>query len=118
MKRIILLLFVCLPCVFAQEKEESEVTNPCEHPIIIKAQTSGLNSLTFREIPQFWFKAFQCKRHAKKTGEKSDFSNLYKQKHRQNFDEARQLSGIGSCCFVITISIMFYSYFGHLAGAN
>ena len=118
MKGIFLLLFFFVSWASSQPETKDKTPQPCEHPVIKKAQTEGLNSLTLKEIPQFWFMAFQCKRQAKKAGEKINFRSLYKQKQQQNFEEARQLSGIGTCCLVVTALILSYSYLGHVIGAD
>jgi len=118
MKRLFLALIILASLTSAQQNKESRPTTPCDHPIIKKARTEGLNSLTFKESLQFVYRAIQCKRYAKKTGEEIDFRSLFKQKQKQNFEEARQLSGVGTCCLIVTVLIVFYSYYGYMMGAD
>jgi len=117
-KTPILLVVILFSWTFAQTEKAIKPDNPCDHPVIKKAQTEGLNSLSILEIPQFLLATIQCKRHAKKTGEKVDFDSLYKQKNQQNYETSQQLSGIGTCCLVVTALITFYSFVGYMLGAD
>ncbi|MEE9166616.1 MAG: hypothetical protein V3U24_04020 [Candidatus Neomarinimicrobiota bacterium] len=96
----------------------AEENAPCDHRIIKKAQTEGLNSLSLVEIPQFWVAAVRCKQEAKKAGKKINFRHLYRQKQEENFEKAREISGVGTFCLVVTGLVLFYSYFWLVAGSD
>lgn len=116
MKKASMLLIFCLSSLGAQPDERSDVKNLCEHPVLEKAREQGLNSLTLEEIPQFWFRALLCKRYVRKGGEDIDFKDLYKQKQEENFENARELSGIGTCFAAVTGLVLLYSFLGFVAG--
>ena len=118
MKRIWITLWIFSSLVLAQPDENTKRVNPCDHPVLEKARNEGLNSLSLKQIPQFWFRAWRCTRYAKREGQKSDFRLLYEQKQEENYEEARKLSGLGTSCLTVTAIILFYSYFGYFMSAG
>ena len=118
MKIVPLTIIIFLSYAFAQTDNGVKVDSPCEHPVIKKAQIEGLNSLKISEIPKFWFMAFRCKRHAKKSGEEVDLRSLFEEKKQQNYEKAHHISGLGTCCLVMTVFIVFYSYVGYMMGGD
>lgn len=118
MKLVLVTVLSLFTFTAAQEEMPKEPPAACEHPVLVKARSAGLNALTVKEIPRFWVKSILCKREAKKRGETIDFKDLYSGKRRSNFEESRKLSGIGSCCVMVSTLILFYSYWGLLMGAD
>jgi len=61
------LLFLMGTVVFsvlsAQESDSLTVKEPCESKYIAKAQKEGLRSLSLREIPFYYYSAYQCRRN-------------------------------------------------------
>lgn len=117
MVRLVLICLVVSP-LFSQTEEEKVEPDLCAHPIIEKARNEGLNGLSLKEIPQFWALSILCKRQAKKRGLEVSFKELYNSKRKTNYEEGRTLSGIGSCCVMVSTLILFYSYWGLLMGAD
>lgn len=117
-KQTVLTLIVLAALMSAQQEKETGEISPCDHRIIQKAKEKGLNSLSVKEIPQFWFAVVRCKLEARKGDKKVDFGHLYRQKQNENFEKARELSGLGTCLFTVTGLTLLYFYLGFIAGAD
>lgn len=117
-KQAVVILIVLTALISAQQEKETGEISPCDYRIIQKAKEKGLNSLLVKEIPQFWFAVVRCKLEARKGDRKVDFGHLYRQKQNENFEKARELSGLGTCLLTVTGLTLLYSYFGLAAGAD
>lgn len=84
-------------------------TDPCQHPVVIKARTEGLNALTFLEIPRFVYLSWSCQRTAKKEGRQVDFGDLYREKWAENYDKSQEISGLGATVLTVSVLILVYS---------
>jgi len=112
---VVLLTFVSIQ---AQTEETSVISdpNPCEHPIIQKALVDGLNSLTLREIPEYWYRTWLCKRYAKKAGIAVDFSSAREQKREELRQPIEEISGPGAFCATCVTVVVVFSYYSYFAG--
>ncbi|MCH8011045.1 MAG: hypothetical protein IIA61_03705 [Candidatus Marinimicrobia bacterium] len=84
--------------------------NPCQSPVLQKAQTQGLKSLKPDEIVEYWIRNWQCKRYAKRVGQDINLGYLQKQKQEEYYREAKELSGLGSCFTTVIIITILYSF--------
>ena len=119
MRWIVILVLLASATIQAQsnveQKPASEPT-PCEHPIIRKALVDGLNSLTLEEIPQYWYRAWLCKRYAKKSGITVDFSSARGRKREELRQPKEELSGPGAFCATCVTVVLVFSYYSYFAG--
>ncbi|MFQ6673901.1 MAG: hypothetical protein ACE5GH_03830 [Fidelibacterota bacterium] len=118
MKTVLMIIWTVASLAMAGPATPGKTVNPCDHPVIKKAKSEGLKSLSLKEIPQFWLAAWQCKRSVRRKGKEIDFRSLYREKQRENYEEARTLSGVGTGCLTFTVLILFYSYLGYALGAQ
>ena len=88
----------------------------CEHPIVNKAKKEGLSSLTWKETPFFMVMSFRGKRQARKAGVNYSIGKLFQEKQAKQHEEAKMISGPGSCCITVTGLIIIYSFLGLALG--
>ncbi|MFQ6616687.1 MAG: hypothetical protein ACE5HZ_07995 [Fidelibacterota bacterium] len=92
--------------------------DPCDHPVVVKATSEGLNALKGLEIPEFIYLSWRCKRMARKEGRQVDFDQMYREKWRENFEESKEISGVGASVLTATVLILFYSFTAFSLGAE
>ena len=98
--------------------EEQTFLVSCEHPVMNKARTEGLASLSWKETPVFIAMSVRCKLQARRSNVQMPLGQLFKDKQVQRHAEAKTISGPGSCCVTVTGLIMVYSLLGALLGAS
>ncbi len=119
MRWIVILVLLASASVQAQSNVEKPLVTsptPCEHPIIRKALVDGLNSLTLKEIPQYWYQAWLCKRYAKKAGITVDFSAARTRKQEELRHPLEEISGPGAFCATCITVVVVFSYYSYFAG--
>lgn len=92
--------------------------DPCEHPVMAKARSEGLNALSASEVPEFLYWSWRCKRLARKEDRSVDFGQLYREKWEENYKESQEISGLGAAVLTGAVLILFYSYTAFLLGAE
>ena len=85
------------------------------HPIINKANQSGLASLKIKEIPSFIFFNIKCKVQARRENIKLKKSNLFKDKQTFQHNLNKKISGPGALIASLSSLILFYTYMGLIA---
>ena len=113
---LILLSFASLMAQNSETTAAETTPNPCEHPLIRKALVDGLNSLTLKEVPEYWYQAWLCKRYAKKAGIAVDFSAARGRKREELRQPVEEISGPGAFCATCVTVVVVFSYYSYLAG--
>ena len=90
----------------------------CEHPVINKARTEGLASLSWKETPVFIAMSVRCKLQARQAKTQVPLRYLFNDKQANRHAEAKTISGPGSCCITITGLILLHSFLGAVLGAS
>lgn len=119
--RFMFLLIILLTLVQAQTVEEDSIEvpqTPCEHPLVHKALEEGLNSLTLKEIPEYWYRIWLCKRYANKAGVTIDLSIAQERKREELQHPIQEISGPGACCATMVTVILVFSYYSYFAGPD
>ena len=112
------LLWAGLPAQEAATETEETIPKAgtflvsCQHPVMEKARQEGLTALKLKEIPLFLAMSVRCKLQARQEGVNAPMSQLFKDKQSTRHEEAKNFSGLGSCCAAVTGIILFYAYLG------
>ena len=92
--------------------EEGTFLVSCQHPVMEKARQEGLTALKLKEVPLFLAMSVRCKLQARQEGVDAPMGQLFKDKQSTRHEEAKNFSGLGSCCATVTGIILFYAYLG------
>ena len=112
------LLWAGLPAQEAAAETEKTVPGEetflvsCQHPVMEKARQKGLAALKLKEIPLFLAMSLRCKLQARQEGVDAPLGQLFKEKQSTRHEEAKNFSGLGSCCATVTGIILLYAYLG------
>jgi len=110
--------------LFSQTSEIEKISKKdiflvsCNHPIINKANQSGLASLKIKEIPSFIFFNIKCKVQARRENIKLKKSNLFKEKQTFQHNLNKKISGPGALIASLSSLILFYTYMGLIANSQ
>lgn len=100
------------------EKSEETFLVSCQHPVMNKAREEGLASLKWKEVPLFLAMSVRCKLQARQEGVDVPMAQLFRDKQSAQHNEAKNISGFGSCCITVTGLIVIYSLLGAALGAG
>ena len=127
--KIGLLAVIFISIVSAQESDELQTDQDnsinstqaqflvsCEHPVLNKVRKEGLTSLTWKEVPFFLAMSIRCKFQAKQAGVDVPMEEFFQEKQLERHEEAKKISGLGSCCITVTGLIILYSFLGLALG--
>ena len=112
------LLWVGLPAQKVAAETEETVPEAgtflvsCQHPVMEKARQEGLTALKLKEVPLFLAMSVRCKLQARQEGVDAPMGQLFKDKQSTRHEEAKNFSGLGSCCARVTGIILLYAYLG------
>ena len=108
LKSTLPIFFLVLSNLSAQSPINEPV--PCHHPVLDKAQSSGLISLSAKEIPKFWVEYIKCIRTDDPKKDDLYLKQLLEDKRIRHYNESHKLSGIGTSFTVLTSLALIYSY--------
>lgn len=82
--------------------------NPCEDPILAKAAADGLGSLKTSEVIRYYAATWQCRFSGARTGQDSS-KDLYSRKLDGDYQEAEELSGLGTFVTITASLVLTYA---------